>query len=167
MLESYPSDRIDMEFRPARREDLPGILDLYRHLNPDDAPLPAGRADSLWDEVESTPGIAYFVGVHGGQILSTCNVVVVPNLTRSGRPWAVVENVVTHPDHQRRGLGKGVLEMAVAFARERNCYKIALLSSAKRRDAHRFYEAAGFDGDVKRGFHLKLEDSPLRETIAP
>jgi len=156
-----------MEFRSARREDLPGILELYRHLNPDDDPLPPDRAAPIWDEIEAATGIAYFVGVQDGQILSTCNVVVVPNLTRSGRPWAVVENVVTAPDHQRRGLGRGVLEMAVAFARKHDCYKIALLSSAKRRDAHRFYEAAGFDGDVKRGFHLKLERPPSPERSAP
>lgn len=146
-----------MQFRAARREDLPGILDLYRHLNPDDTPLPAPQAEALWVDIEATPGIAYFVGCEDDRVLSTCNVVVVPNLTRSGRPWAVIENVVTHPGHQRRGLGRGVLGLAVEFARRHDCYKIALLSSARRREAHRFYEAAGFDGDVKRGFHLKLE----------
>jgi len=145
-----------MEFRQARREDLSGILALYPHLSPEDPTLPQDAAEAIWERIEADPSIAYFVACEEGQILSTCYVVVVPNLTRGGRSWAVVENMVTHPAHQGHGLGRAVLDLAVAFARERGCYKIALLSSARRVEAHRFYEAAGFDGDAKRGFYRAL-----------
>jgi GNAT superfamily N-acetyltransferase len=148
---------VTTELRAARREDLPGILDLYAHLNPEDAPLAPERAQALWAEIEAMPGIRYLVAVSEGRVVSTCNVTVLPNLTRGGRSLAIVENMVTAPDFRRRGIGKRLLELAVAFAREKGCYKISLLSSAKRQEAHVLYEAAGFDGAAKKAFYRALE----------
>ncbi|MCB9495655.1 MAG: GNAT family N-acetyltransferase [Fibrobacteria bacterium] len=146
-----------MEFRQADRSDLPGILELYQHLNPEEMPLDRAQAGRIWDEeIQVDPRIAYFVAVEEGRIRATCNIVVVPNLTRGGRPWAVVENVVTHPDDLRRGLARGVMDLATNFARERGCYKVCLLSSSKREGAHRFYETIGFDPASKRAFHRSL-----------
>ncbi|MEN9354360.1 MAG: hypothetical protein RL318_1685, partial [Fibrobacterota bacterium] len=67
-----------MEFRTADRGDLLGILELYRHLNPEDAPLALDRAEVVWEEVESHPGITYLVAVEAGKVVSTCNVSILP-----------------------------------------------------------------------------------------
>lgn len=146
-----------MELRPARLEDLPSLLELYRDLNPEDPPLEELRAKAIWAQIQQHPGILYLVAVDGERVVSTCHVTVVPNLTRSGRSYALVENLVTAPDHRRRGLAKALLELAVEHARRCDCYKISLLSSAKRIEAHRFYESVGFDGSLKKGFHRTLE----------
>jgi GNAT superfamily N-acetyltransferase len=146
-----------MELRTAVREDLPGILALYAHLNPEDEALDPDRAAAIWRKTEAMPGIRYLVAVEAGRIVSTCNLTVLPNLTRGGRSLAIVENMVTAPDFRRRGLGRRLLDMATALAREAGCYKISLLSSAKRTEAHVLYEAAGFDGSTKRAFHRTLD----------
>ena len=43
------------------------------------------------------PGYHILAAVEGGEVLSSCTLLIVPNLTHGGRPYGVVENVVTHP----------------------------------------------------------------------
>ena len=145
-----------MIFRTALRADLPGILRAYRELNPDDSDLAPEIADKIWSDIEGSPWIRYFVAERNGEVVATCNVAIVPNLTRGGRSWAIVENVVTLESARRLGAGRGVMELAIEFARSEDCYKICLLSNHTRGDAHRFYESLGFSGTAKVGFHLKL-----------
>jgi GNAT superfamily N-acetyltransferase len=49
-----------------------------------------------------------------------------------------------------------VIQAALDFARNRNCYKVMLLSSARRTEAHRFYETLGFSSTDKAGFVMHL-----------
>jgi len=49
------------------------------------------------------------------------------------------------------------MEMAIDHARRNNCYKAILQSGNKRTDAHRFYEAIGFDGSSKKAFEVRLD----------
>ena len=69
---------------------------------------------------------------------------IVPNLTHDGAPWALVENVVVDPQWRRRGVGKALLKHAVRVADDAGCYKLQLTSSNQRDGAHRFYEQLGF-----------------------
>lgn len=146
-----------MEFRIARKEDLPGILELYRQLTPDDPPLEPGRAQAIWERIEANDDLRYFVAVDGQKTVSSCNIAIVPNLTRNGASWSIIENVVTDKACRRQGIGKRLMEMAIEFAKSRGCYKVCLLSNSTRAGAHRFYEELGFSGTAKIGFHLKLK----------
>jgi len=96
----------------------------------------------------------YFVAKVDGLVVATCNLTVVPNLTYNLQPYAVIENVVTHANYRRRGLGRLLMETAVSTAWDLGCYKVMLMSGAGRSEAHRFYESMGFDGDSKKGFCL-------------
>lgn len=147
---------MNIEYRAATRADLPGLLGLYRQLNQDD-PVPSPeKAETVWSDIERTDSMRCFVADCEGRIVASCAVAVVPNLTRNCRPYAVIENVITDAAFRRKGIGERVVGMAVDFARERDCYKVFLLSSAGRKEAHRFYESIGFDGNSKRGFDLRL-----------
>jgi GNAT superfamily N-acetyltransferase len=103
-------------------------------------------------------GIKYFGAVDGDNVLSTCYVAIIPNLTHGGKPIAFIENVVTDEKYHRQGLGRIVMQMAIDYAKKCNCYKVALLSGSHRTNAHKFYESLGFDGDVKRGFVIKFKE---------
>lgn len=70
------------------------------------------------------------------------------------RPIMIIENVVTHHDYQRMGVGRRMFEEIEAWGRKRDvCYAI-LCSSMSREGAHRFYRSIGYD-EVK-GFKKYL-----------
>ncbi|WP_458098455.1 GNAT family N-acetyltransferase [Roseomonas sp. WA12] len=98
--------------RPADHADVPCLLDLYVHLNPDDARCPTKNAVAVLDDLLNYEGSVILVGMIGDTLVTTCTLVVIPNLTRGGRPYALVENVVTHADHRGAGFGRAVLSAA-------------------------------------------------------
>jgi GNAT superfamily N-acetyltransferase len=147
----------DVTIRQATEDDLDRLLALYTYLNPGDALLPArAQIVALWKEIVTNPLLTYFVAEQGGRLISSCNLTIVPNLTRGARPFGVIENVITHPEFRRQGLAKLVIERAVDAARQAGCYKVMLLSGTKRAEAHALYEKVGFRKDTKVGFELRL-----------
>ncbi|MFH6784683.1 MULTISPECIES: GNAT family N-acetyltransferase [Methylobacterium] len=140
--------------RPADRFDLPRLLDLYVHLDPDDARCPPEEAAAILDRLSRDEGSAVLVGAIGEKLVTTCTVVVIPNLTRGGRPYALIENVVTHADHRGAGFGRAVLSAAVGRAWEAGCYKVMLMTGSTKPSTLAFYEAAGFEPS-KTGFQVR------------
>jgi len=61
----------------------------------------------------------------------------------SGAPAALVEDVAVHPGAQGRGIGRALMQHAMAIAREAGCYKLALSCNHKREAAHAFYDRLG------------------------
>jgi len=102
----------------------------------------------------SAPGMAVFVAERDGMLAATCTLVMVPNLTRGARPYALVENVVTDAGHRKTGLGRAVIQAAVAHAWEQGCYKAMLLTGSKDPATLRFYAGIGFTQD-KTGFQIR------------
>ena len=145
-----------MEFRRLTEQDLQSLLELYKQLQPDDAPSSVEESKSVWQEIENNPGIQYFGAIDNGKVVSTCYAVYIPNLTRNNRGVCFVENVVTDKDYRNQGLASRVIDMAVAYAKENSCYKVILQSGIARVDAHRFYENKGFDGSSKKAFDMRL-----------
>lgn len=96
--------------------------------------------------------IMVIVAERAGLLLSTCTLVTIPNLTRGVRPYGLIENVVTHPDHRRTGLGRSVLSFALDAAWQAGCYKVMLATGSRREETLRFYEKAGFDRGGKTFF---------------
>jgi GNAT superfamily N-acetyltransferase len=146
----------ELEIRELSEADLDALLSLYRHLHAEDDPLPPRpEVEALWARLCASPDHLYRGGFGGGELLASCCAAIVPNLTRGARPYAVIENVVTHPDHRGRGHGSAVLQSLLSSCWGRSCYKVMLLSAAQRDAAHRFYEANGFDRHAKQGFVLR------------
>ena len=76
----------------------------------------------------------------------------IPNLTRSVRPYAFVENVVTHAEHRRKGYAGECLAYAKKIAEQENCYKMMLLTGSKKSETLHFYEKAGYNSSDKTAF---------------
>lgn len=133
------------------------MLDLYQYLNPDDPDLQGtDYITELWRNIFNDPGRYYFVIEKDGLLVSTCTLAIIKNLTRSGRPFGLIENVVTHSEYRKRGYGTAILQKAVEIARDNNCYKVMLLTGRKEESTLRFYERAGFERGIKTGFIKKL-----------
>ncbi|WP_425516279.1 N-acetyltransferase family protein [Rhizobium ruizarguesonis] len=144
----------DVIIRPAVRGDLPALLALYRQLNPTDPVLDEASAEGRFSAILAQPGMTVFIGVAGNVAIATVTLVVVPNLTRSGASYALIENVVTHADHRKRGYARAVIGHAVADAWSAGCYKVMLLTGSKNPAILRLYENCGFVQD-KTGYQIR------------
>src|SRR3981081_2752508 len=91
--------------RLATASDLERLLDLFRASEVSSVAETPGRAERIWLETLTRKGVAVFVSDAGAQIAATCMLIAAPNLLRSGRGHAFLENVVTRPEF--RGLGHG------------------------------------------------------------
>ena len=146
------------EVRPLARGALPKLLALYAHLHRADDPLPTHEhVEAIWVRILSDDSHVYMGGFLGETLISACNAVVVPNLTRGTRPYALIENVVTHADHRRTGVGTKVMRRLIDECIARGCYKLMLMSSTERANVHAFYESLGFDKKSKQAFVLKMK----------
>ena len=83
------------ETRLAESCDLSEIMALYQQLNPDDRLLTNGQDQIAFEQILERDGLEIFVLEESGRIVSTCYLNIIPNLTRSSRSYAVIENVVT------------------------------------------------------------------------
>jgi len=150
------SDKIETRF--IRFNELNELLNLYKHLHPDDPELqPDSRLSKLWNEIFHDPNMKIIVAEKNGNIVSSCVLVIIRNLTRNARPYAIIENVVTHKDYRKKGFGRAVLNRALEIAKESNCYKVMLLTGSKNEETLRFYERTGFKRGVKTGFVVNFD----------
>lgn len=138
--------------REANREDLTEILELYLHLHETNVPEPSRELEEMWRRIMEDSDHHLIVKTVDGKIVSSCVCVIVPNLTHRVRPYAIVENVVTHSDYRRRGYASECLNYARAVAEEKNCYKIMLLTGSKDPGVLDFYRRAGYNSTDKTAF---------------
>ena len=138
------------------RHELPDLLQLYKHLQPDDPDLDPAEVQALWADIMDDELMQIVVVEADGKIVASCVLTMIRNLTRGARPYALIENVVTHAAYRRRGLGKMALLQAIEHAKINRCYKVMLMTGSKREEVHRFYESCGFRKGEKTGFIVKM-----------
>ena len=142
--------------REANKDDLKALLELYLYLHEDSIPDQSEHLSRTWEQIINDPNHHIIVNEVDGKIVSSCVCVIIPNLTRNVRPYAFIENVVTHKDYRRRGLAQECLNFARDIAHKENCYKMMLLTGSKDPNTLRFYEKAGYNSTEKTAFFQRL-----------
>lgn len=138
--------------REAVKKDLDELLHLYLFLHEKDIPEQSQHLQNVWNEIISDKNHHIIVNVVDGRIVSSCVCVIIPNLTRNVRPYAFVENVVTHLECRGKGYATECLNYAREIAKNQNCYKMMLLTSSKEQKTLDFYENAGYNSADKTAF---------------
>ena len=138
--------------REARKEELNDLLELYLYLHEDSIPAHDEHLKDTWDQIMNDKNHHLIVNEIEGKIVSSCVCVIIPNLTRNVRPYAFVENVVTHADHRKKGYARECLDYAKSIAQKENCYKMMLLTGSKKPETLHFYENAGYNSSDKTAF---------------
>jgi len=142
---------MDLNFRQARREDLPEIVRMLaddflgttreRYENP----LPQSYYKAF-EEIEADKNNELIVAEKDGTIVGTLQITFTPSISFQGGKRATVESVRVDEEYRGQGIGKELMLWAINRARKENCITLQLTTNAERKDAHRFYENLGFKG---------------------
>lgn len=138
--------------REAKKEDLGEILELYLYLHEKSIPELSEYLETTWNQILQDENHHLIVKVIDGKIVSSCVCVIIPNLTRNIRPYAFIENVVTHSDYRGKGYATECLNFAKSVAETQNCYKMMLLTGSKEQKTLDFYKNAGYNCTDKTAF---------------
>jgi GNAT superfamily N-acetyltransferase len=144
-----------MQIRKVALSEIEGVLDLIDLFDRPVSPRPGGaELEEIFGKIQQAGGV--IVGAFlEGKIIGTCTVNLCANLSWSGRPYAMIENVIVAPAHRGQGVGKAVLNFAQNFAQESGCYKVALMTGSRKPETLKFYGEAGFSGN-KTGFQKRF-----------
>ncbi|MDR2889948.1 MAG: GNAT family N-acetyltransferase [Lachnospiraceae bacterium] len=144
-----------LTIRKASDADSAGLQELY--LNHLAAEPPKELPDShqwqeLLGELINMPNYFLLVGEQDGQVVASVTLIIIKNLTHNLRPYALIENVVTHQSFRNKGYATALIKDAVTIATDHRCYKVMLMTGSKKESTLHFYEQCGFNRNDKTAF---------------
>lgn len=143
--------------REIRSSELNELLELYLYLHEKSVPDITEHLKRIWNTIINDANHHIVVNEIDSKIVSSCVCVIIPNLTRGIRPYAFIENVVTHSEYRGHGYATECLQYAKEIAVSENCYKMMLLTGSKEGSTLKFYENAGYNSSDKTAFIQWLE----------
>lgn len=143
--------------REIYKNELNELLELYLYLHEKTIPEMTEHLNKTWRTIIGDENHHIIVKIVDDKIVSSCVCVIIPNLTRNVRPYAFIENVVTHADHRGKGYATECLNYAKRIAERSNCYKMMLLTGSKEESILKFYKDAGYNSTDKTAFIQWLE----------
>lgn len=101
------------------------------------------QAKKILQEIKSYPLYKIFVAVKNddAEIIGSITLLIEQKFIHDGGKSGHIEDVVTRKEYEGIGVGSALVSAALAFAREKNCYKVILNCSEKNAP---FYEKIGF-----------------------
>ena len=148
-----------MIIRQAKTEDAQDLKTLYFEFLTKFPPKEEQDMNQWADVIsrfEKSEDKFLLVVEEDGKAVSSVQVAIIEGLTHNVRPFAVVENVVTHGEYQNRGFASALLEKATEIAKEFNCYKIFLETGSNKESTLNFYRKNGFVIDAKHSCLKRL-----------
>ncbi|TVR26655.1 MAG: GNAT family N-acetyltransferase [Ilumatobacter sp.] len=130
-------------------------MHLYRQLHPTDPVICDGSDQRAFERIIDDPLLNLVVLERDARIVATTYLNIIPNLSRSAAPYAVIENVVVDESLRGTGIGKQIMAATLELAWTAGCYKTMLMTGSKRPSTLGFYRACGFDQDAKTAFLAK------------
>ena len=143
--------------REVYENELDQLLQLYLYLHEKSVPEMTEHLKNTWNIIIQDNNHHIIVNEVDGKIVSSCVCVIIPNLTRNIRPYAFIENVVTHADYRGKGYATECLNYAREIAEKINCYKMMLLTGSKEEKTLNFYSNAGYNSSDKTAFIQWIE----------
>ncbi len=136
-------------FRRATRADLPAVVAMLA----DDT---LGRAREIvsdpvdpryvagFEAIEATANEMLAVAEQDGRVVGCLQLTFLPGISHLGAWRGQIEGVRVDAALRGQGVGRQLLEWAIARCREQGCASVQLTTNAARTDAQRFYKSLGF-----------------------
>lgn len=150
----------ELHYRQATETDLSAVVALLA----DDilgAARESGSAEAsagyraAFAEIDADPNQFLCVVEDGAEIVGTFQLTFVPGLSRGGAKRAQIEGVRVASARRGEKIGEAMFRWAIDYSRARGCTMMQLTTDKQRVDAHRFYDALGFEA-THIGYKLPL-----------
>lgn len=150
----------ELMFRDAKRDDLAVIMALIIGGIPEGFDRPevdGSHPDMLaaFETITASPDHRLIVAERDGAVVGTMQISYLPGLARNGMWRGLLESVHVKQSLRGQGIGRQMVEWAIAQCKAHGCGMVQLTSNKVRKDAHRFYERLGFERSHE-GFKLML-----------
>lgn len=142
-----------MIVRSMSSEDMPQLAGLYKQFWGEDSCI--DRMKSKFEKFEESGSHILLSAVEGNRLVGSVMGVICEELYGDCKPFLVLENMIVDKDYRQRGIGSALLKELERRAAGQ-CSQIILVTEAKRMDACKFYESAGYTGGTHQGFKKKL-----------
>ena len=149
-----------MKIQKIKEDELYSLIDLYSHYidSKEIPPLNEQTIQEIWQNIKKNPCVHYFGGKLESSLVASCILTITPSFIRGGKAFGVIEHVVVHSSHRRKGLAQELINFVAHLAWQNDCTEVMLLSGSHNTKAHQLYEKLGFDKNRKKGFILYKPD---------
>lgn len=129
--------------RPAALADAAVVAQLLHDFNTEfDSPTPGVAV--LTERLEAMLARDDVVALLAGEPAVAVALITFRPVVWDSGPVALLEELYVRPELRGRGIGHGVLELAISLARDRGTETVEINVDEDDVDARRFYEARGF-----------------------
>ena len=140
--------------RQATPDDLDAIVMLLGELHD---PSRASADAEAWKAMLAQTGRTILLAERDGDPVGTADLWIAPTLLNGAVPRAFVNYVAVLSAARRSGVGRELMEDAHRRAADAGCGDVVLISGDHRPEAHRFYDALGYERCAV-GFRKQLRE---------
>jgi ribosomal protein S18 acetylase RimI-like enzyme len=148
-----------VEFGLAKPADLPRLVELLGILFESEAEFSpnAEKQRAALQAILADPSKGkIFVARDGREVVAMASLLYTVSTAEGGKA-ALFEDLVTAPEHRRRGIGEALLKHVVTQARAEGVLRITLLTDMQNERAQAMYRRVGFVGSPMKPMRLKLK----------
>jgi len=138
----------------ATINDLESLSELFEELSGEKTDFI--KMTKNFNLMSSDSSYIILVARENDEVLGSVMGIICMDLVKECQPFMVIENVVVKSRFRGKGVGVSLMHQLENIARSRNCYYTMLVSSGYRKDAHKFYEAIGYESGLVQGFKKYL-----------
>jgi GNAT superfamily N-acetyltransferase len=143
---------VTISVRQATPDDLDDIVMVLGELQ---VRSTAVADTNAWNAMLGQTGRTILIADRDGAPVGTADLWIASTLLHGAAPRAFVNYVVVLSSARRSGVGRALMQDAHRRAVEAGCRDVLLMSGDHRPDAHRFYDALGYERCAV-GFRLML-----------
>jgi GNAT superfamily N-acetyltransferase len=149
---------MEIKFEVAKPSDLPRLVELLGILFESEAEFSpnAEKQRAALQAILADPAKGrIFVARDGRDVVAMASLLYTISTAEGGKA-ALFEDLVTAPEHRKRGIGEALLKHVVAQARAEGVLRITLLTDMQNERAQAMYRRVGFVGSPMKPMRLKL-----------
>lgn len=149
----------ELKFELAKASDLPRLVELLGILFESEAEFSADaeKQRSALQAVLADPAKGkIFVAREGREVIAMASLLYTISTAEGGKA-ALFEDLVTAPEHRKRGIGAALLKHIIEQARAEGVLRITLLTDMQNERAQALYRRLGFVGSPMKPMRLRLK----------